>query len=88
METESILKKKFESMLPYLDEHTARLYLGSEAISMGRGGKQKVSKTAGVSRVKIDKGIAELSSKEAVLPVDGQRIRKSGGGRKQAKESQ
>ena len=88
METDAILKKKFESMLPHLDEHTARLYLGSEAISIGRGGKQKVSKIAGVSRVRIDKGIAELSSKEAILPVEGQRIRKSGGGRKLAKESQ
>jgi transposase len=88
METDAILKKKFESMLPYLDEHTARLYLGSEAISIGRGGKQKVSKIAGVSRVRIDKGIAELSSKAVVLPVEGQKIRKSGGGRKLAKESQ
>jgi transposase len=88
METDAILKKKIESMLPHLDEHIARLYLGSEAISIGRGGKQKVSKIAGVSRVRIDKGIAELSSKEAFLPVEGQRIRKSGGGRKLAKESQ
>jgi transposase len=88
METDAILKKKFETMLPYLDEHTARLYLGSEAISIGRGGKQKVSKIAGVSRVRIDKGIAELSSKEVGLPVEGQKIRKSGGGRKLTKESQ
>ncbi len=88
METDAILKKKFESMLPHLDEHTARLYLGSEAISMGRGGKQKVSKIAGVSRVRIDRGIAELSLEEAILPVEGKKIRKSGGGRKLAKESQ
>jgi len=88
METDAILKKKFESMLPHLDEHTARLYLGSEAISMGRGGKQKVSKIAGVSRVRIDRGIAELSSEEVISRVEGKKIRKSGGGRKLAKENQ
>jgi len=88
METDAILKKKFDSILPYLDEHTARLYLGSEAISIGRGGKQKVSKIAGVSRVRIDKGIAELASKNVNKVVEDQKIRKSGGGRKLAKESQ
>jgi transposase len=89
MYTESELKAKIEKLLPHLDEHTARLYLGSEAISLGRGGKQKISKLAGVSRVRIDKGIEELSGTNgAKLPGKEQRIRKSGGGRKLVKESQ
>ena len=89
MYTESELKAKIETLLPHLDEHTARLYLGSEAIILGRGGKQKISKLAGVSRVRIDKGIEELSGTNGgKLPGKEQRIRKSGGGRKLVKESQ
>jgi len=83
------LQKKFSSVLPHLDESAARLYLGSEARILGRGGKQRVAKLAGVSRVRIDKGIAELSAdkvfdKNTLSP----RIRKLGGGRKQHKQSQ
>ena len=83
------LQKKFSSVLPHLDENSARLYLGSEAQILGRGGKQRVAKLAGVSRVRIDKGIAELSAdkvldKKTLSP----RIRKVGGGRKTHKQSQ
>ena len=82
------LQKKFSSVLPYLDESTARLYLGSEAQILGRGGKQRVAKLAGVSRVRIDKGIAELSSEKVVdKNTLSPRIRKIGGGRKTHKQS-
>lgn len=48
-----------------------------------------MAKLAGVSRVRIDKGIAELTG-EKVVKEDSpsQKIRKVGGGRKQHKESQ
>src|SRR6266487_2095664 len=83
------LHKKFKLILPYLNEQAARLYLGSEAQILGRGGKQRVAKLAGVSRVRIDKGIAELTSGKAKKEDSSvQKIRKSGGGRKQHKESQ
>ena len=83
------LSKKFKTILPHLNEQSVRLYLASEAQFLGRGGKQLVSKLAGVSRVRIDKGIAELklassASKEGVSV----KIRKVGGGRKQHKQSQ
>ena len=83
------LHKKFNLILPHLNEQTARLYLGSEAQILGRGGKQRVANLAGVSRVRIDKGIAELTAKK-MLKEDSplQKIRKAGGGRKQLKESQ
>lgn len=83
------LEKKFKSILPHLNENAARLYLGSEAQILGRGGKQKVAKLAGVSRVRIDRGIAELTVPKVVKEADPLvRIRKTGGGRKQLKESQ
>ena len=53
------LQDKFRLLLPHLNEQSARLYLGSEAQILGRGGKQRVAKLAGVSRVRIDKGIAD-----------------------------
>ena len=83
------LHKKFNLILPHLNEQTARLYLGSEAQILGRGGKQRVANLAGVSRVRIDKGIAELTAKKIVKEDSPlQKIRRAGGGRKQHKESQ
>ena len=89
MVSDDVLQNKIRLLLPYLNEQAARLYLGSEAQSLGRGGKQRVAKLAGVSRVRIDRGISELNS-GAVKKSDGipQKIRKPGGGRKQHKESQ
>jgi transposase len=83
------LQQKFKLILPHLNEQAARLYLGSEAQMLGRGGKQRVAKLAGVSRVRIDKGIAELTAEKAEKEDSpSQKIRKAGGGRKQHKESQ
>lgn len=87
METDISLQKKYEKLLPILNESTARLYLASEAESLGRGGKQRVSRLAKVSRVRIDRGIQELNSRSSLEQSDGNtRIRKVGGGRKKLKE--
>ncbi len=87
MELDIVLQKKYEKFLPILNEQTARLYLASEAESLGRGGKQRVSRLAKVSRVRIDKGILELNSQKKTEKInENQRIRKVGGGRKKLKE--
>lgn len=57
------------------------MYLASEALSLGRGGKQKIANIAKVSRVRIDRGIADLASKRKNEIADGN-VRKVGGGRK------
>lgn len=89
MISDIILQKKYMAILPHLNEQTARLYLGSEAQSLGRGGKQRVARLAGVSRVRIDKGICELAlGKEEERAEATKKIRKPGGGRKQHKEKQ
>jgi len=89
MINDDALQKKYREILPYLNEQIARLYLGSEAQFLGRGGKQRVSKLAGVSRVRIDKGIAELESGKVVEEDSlSKKIRRPGGGRKQHKEIQ
>lgn len=91
METDLILQNKYATLLPHLNEQTARLYLASEAQSLGRGGKQRVAKLAGVSRVRIDKGIKELSLQGTAADSKkgkSEKIRKAGGGRKRHEESQ
>lgn len=48
-----------------------------------------MAKLAGVSQVRIDKGIAELASGEALKEDSAsKKIRKSGGGRKKHRENQ
>ena len=77
---ESIIKKKIERMLPILNEKQSRIYLASEAESLGWGGKSKISELSGVSRAAIARG--EKDIKESDFQVEKGKIRKSGGGRK------
>jgi hypothetical protein len=80
MEVEESLRAKFEALLPHLDERAQRLYLGSEARSLGHGGVAAVARAAGVSRVTVTAGVAELEAGEEPLG----RVRRPGGGRKPA----
>ena len=80
MDTEHI-KKRFESIAPFLDERLRRIFAAAEAMVIGYGGPSIVSRETGVSRAAIAMGLNEL--KEPEKP-DTQRIRKKGGGRKRA----
>ena len=68
-------------MLPLLNEKQKRIYLATEAESIGYGGISEVSRISGVSRVTITRGIQEKKEENIGLKetVD---IRKKGGGRK------
>ena len=78
VEIEESLAAKFPVLLPHLDERQRRLYLGSEARSLGHGGIDAVARAAGVSRQMVAAGAAEL---EAGGEPPG-RARRPGGGRK------
>lgn len=80
METDEIIKKRIETVLPYLNETQSRIFLGAEAQSIGRGGKSKIAKFASVARRTVAKGVTELSGNNQSLNT--KRIRKEGGGRK------
>jgi transposase len=76
------LKIAINEMLPYLDEKQKRLYLGSEAKKIGRGGNSLISKLSNISRPTIIQGRKELDglltdSKENLI-----KTRVQGGGRK------
>ena len=70
------LAAKFAVMLPHLDERRRRLYLGSEARALGRGGIAAVARAAGVSELTVSAGVAELDAGAEPLG----RARREGGG--------
>ena len=74
-----VLKHKFSSVWPILDERTRRIMAASEAIGLGYGGVSIVRRACGLSRKAIAKGILEIQEGES--PSEG-RIRRPGGGRK------
>ena len=48
--------------MPYWNEFQRRLYVASEAKSLGRGGKRLIEKELGISHNTINTGIIELES--------------------------
>src|SRR6266404_1781538 len=77
------LKRRFESLLPTVDERMRRLLAAAESLTMDYGGISIVSRATGVSRRAIARGIVELGNP----PVpSGGAIRKPGGGRKRTVE--
>ena len=82
MEIDQTLARKFEMVLPILSERQRRLYLASEAMSIGYGGIKKVSLSSGASITTIRTAIKELKNGELVKEKDVTKSRKSGGGRK------
>jgi transposase len=77
-----VLAAKFAVLLPHLDERQRRLYLGSEARALGRGGIGAVARAAGVSELTVSAGVAELDAGAEPLG----RARRAGGGRKKAED--
>src|SRR3954466_12966647 len=76
------LARRFEVLLPHLNERQQRLALATEARLLGHGGVRAVAEASGVSATTVRKGVAELESGEDRLPVG--RARRAGGGRKRA----
>jgi DNA-binding phage protein len=77
------VKRRFESLLPAVDERMRRLIAAAESLAIDYGGVSIVSRATGVSRRAIARGIVELGNP----PVpSGGAIRKPGGGRKRTAE--
>ena len=83
MQTDILLKEKYDRLMPLLNERETRIVLAADAKSLGRGGLSKVAKLSGVSRVTLNAGLQDLAltTENEVLKT---RSRKSGGGRKKA----
>ena len=84
MVTEPEIKTRFEMLAPFLNERTRRLAAAAEAASIGRGGVSRVARATGVSRRAIASGLAELQAPDG---LGSDRVRRPGGGRKRAVET-
>jgi Rhodopirellula transposase DDE domain len=81
----AVLAAKFAVMRRVADERTWRVYLGSEARALGRGGITVVARAAGVSETTVAAGVSEIESGELDELPPG-RARRPGGGRKRLEE--
>ncbi|MBV8609425.1 MAG: ISAzo13 family transposase [Singulisphaera sp.] len=82
--TVQVVRTKYASLEPALDERVRRLWAATEARAIGWGGISQVSEATGLSRITIKAGLTELGL--PVLPADREesrhRVRRPGGGRK------
>ncbi len=75
----NLIKERFETLLPFLDERFKRIYAAAEAKAISYGGISIVHRETGISRRAITVGCEELNLPEK---IDKKRIRQEGGGRK------
>jgi len=80
-EAVDVVRAKYELVLPYLNERSRRIWVATEAKTLGRGGKQIVSTATGTAFSTIKKGIVELDS-DIKSRTELTRVRKEGAGRK------
>ena len=69
------LKCKYKALEPIMDERVARVWAGTEARALGRGGIALVCKATGMSRTRVRRGVREAKGK--VAPPK-ERIRRPG----------
>lgn len=78
---EESLLGRYDAIRPHLSERQRRLWLGVEARELGRSGVRIVAQAAGVSADTVRRGRDELDDPQ---PLDVDRSRAPGGGRKRA----
>jgi hypothetical protein len=76
------LKAALVLFLSMLNEKQRRLYAGLESLKLGYGGDQRIADFIGMDPHTVAKGRRELAQHD----LDIERIRKAGGGRKQAEK--
>ena len=79
------IQRRFDLLEKHLDERLRRLVAAAEAEALGARGISVVSRSTGVSRQAIRRGMQELREPAQAKRSD-HRIRRPGGGRKQAIE--
>jgi hypothetical protein len=84
---EAALAGKFAVMRPFLGERGWRVYLGSEARALGRGGIAAVARAAGCSETTVAAGVADAADPGAAGLEPG-RSRRPGAGRPRAGDAQ
>ena len=83
MGAERDIRAKYRALLSTLNERQRRLWAGTEATALGRGGIAVVVRATNLARNTVVRGLAELSRKD--IP-NHDRVRRHGAGRKRAIE--
>jgi hypothetical protein len=73
------IRSKYRALLPTLSERMRRLWAGTEARALGRGGIAVVTRATGLARNTVVRGLKQLGEKS---PLDPARVRRPGAGRK------
>jgi len=76
-----LIRQKYRMLRHSLNERSRRLWAAAEAQALGHGGASLVAHATGISRSTIVRGLKEARAGER---VESGRIRRPGGGRKQA----
>jgi hypothetical protein len=83
----AVLAAKFAVMRQVADERTWRVYLGTEARALGRGGIAAVARASGVSETTVAAGLAEVEAGLLDALPRG-RSRRAGAGRPRSEDTQ
>src|SRR6516164_626106 len=75
------IQRKYQSLLPEMDERRRRQWAAAEARELGWGGVSLVARATGLSRPTITAGMRELDQPLAQRAAQAARVRRTGGGR-------
>ncbi len=76
------IQRKFQSLLPEMDERRRRQWAAAEARELGWGGVSLVARATGLSRPTITAGLRELVQPIPQRAAQAARVRQPGGGRR------
>jgi Rhodopirellula transposase DDE domain len=75
------IRRKYQLLLPEMDERSRRQWAAAEARELGWGGVSLVARATGLSRPTITAGMRELDQPGAQRAAQAGRVRRPGGGR-------
>ncbi len=76
------IRRKYQLLVPELDERRRRQWAAAEARELGWGGVSLVARATGLSRPTITAGLRELDQPTPQRAAEATRVRRPGGGRK------
>ena len=80
---EAAIRTRYAAVAALVDERARRLFAGSEALAIGRGGVSKVARATGLARSTVRRGVADVTGGD--LGAKG-RVRRAGAGRPRSEE--
>src|SRR5437588_5847565 len=81
------IQRKYQFLLPELDERRRRQWAAAEARELGWGGVSLVARATGLSRPTIAAGLRELDQPSPQRAAQATRVRQPGGGRRPLTET-